>query len=211
MLDDLARAQLEVFLLNLQSDPKVTIPLGTLKHFIGADGVAEIKSLRDDLDKSKKQSGNLSLSDGAKAYWRKFKLLRKQADHSKGAGTRASEKKLSRLSETLRDEFFRIVPESEWRKFRIHDGPEDEANWDWRWEGLEHRPPLLLESLEQSFPIERPMNYAQQEVVARYASPPIDDYQSTDGGFMSNQTLKLRKLADPDFVEPIKPQKGEDS
>jgi len=181
MLNELARAQLAEFLASIQDDASKTISLVLLRQFIGQEGVDEIKSMKADLAKAKKDNKNTTdLSDGAKMYWRRFKLLSRQASRAELNSEAGREEKFHKLSERLRDDFWHMVPALDQLKFRIHNGPEDEANWDDRWEGLEGRPPLLRREFEQGFNIDKPMNFAQQNVISRFLVPsPTAEEQAT--------------------------------
>ena len=197
MLNELARAQLVGFLAALEKNPDTAISLATLRHFIGQAGVDEIKSMKADLAKAKKDSGTISLSAGGKDYWRRFKQLRKRADRLLAEGTLANEAIINRESEVLYDAFYNLVPKADWPKFTHREDMTDAQEWDWRWDGLEHRPPLLLASLEQSFPVDKPMNFAQQEVIGRFAYPMPDAPSSPSQGIPGG-VARWRALANPD-------------
>lgn len=174
MLNDLARAQLAGFYNTLAADEDATISLAVLKHYIGERAVAEIKSMKADLAAAKKDKNySLDLSNGAVEYWKRFKALRRQADVvSAGPNSSKREAESGRKAETLRDDFYKLVPKREHGKFIIHDPTANEADWDFRWDYLEHRPPLLREDLAGQFPVEKPMNFAQMQVLGRFIEPP---------------------------------------
>lgn len=211
MLNDLAKAQLTVFYEELVHDENVTISLALLRDFIGADAVAEIKSMKDDLASAKKEAKDgLGMSAGAVEYWKRFKKLRRQADIV-SAKTGKREGEFGRKAERLRDDFYNLVSEKEHRLFKIHRPELHEDDWDPRWDYLEHRPPLLNEHVAVAFPIDKPMNCAQIEVIKRFLDPPRVAQRPDKEQEQKAKTLKatLMRHVDPDN-RPVRIKKGSD-
>lgn len=200
MLNDLAKAQLTGFYEDLVHDEAVTISLALLRDYIGADAVAEIKALRDDLAEAKKEAKNgLGLSSGAVGYWKQFQKLRRQADIvSARPGADKREGEFGRKAEKLRDDFYKLVPEREHGLFLIHDPEKNEADWDNRWDYLEHRPPLLKHSASVAFPIDKPMNYAQIHVISRFIEPPCVAQSPVQQAKENTLRETLMRHVDPD-------------